>query len=520
MGERTKSISEIFWRVRTLKYRLIVDSLVIGAITGVVIVMYRIFASELGEIFNTLYARGRENIKVIPFILIALAAVSLSISEFVKREPMISGSGIPQLEGILSRKLSINRGRVLMYKFIGGVICLGAGLSVGREGPSVQMGGCIGEKFSKETKKLDHEEIYLTTCGSSAGLSAAFNAPISGVMFALEEAHKNFSPLIFLSAMIASLTADCVSKQFFGIVPSLKFNQLDIMPIKYYWTLIILGLIIGISGVIFNSGILKTQTMFKKSKLDMRIKIMIPFIVTGIIGIIMPDLIGGGHELIMNLQTNNYIISTLIMYLVIKFIFTFICFGSGVPGGIFFPLLVLGAVAGNIFGLLAVHMGIPEIYIMNFVVLAMAGHFSAIVKAPITGIILISEMTGSLAHLLPLAIVVIVAQLTSDLLKSAPIYETLLERLLEKKSGSNEYKGASKQKTLLEVSIDMGCRVDGKKIKEVRWPEASLIVAVNRGEKEIIPKGDVTLMHGDMITVMTSQLRSPMVLDELKELSS
>ena len=81
--------------------------------------------------------------------------------------------------------------KVLFYKFVGGIICLGAGLSVGREGPSVQMGGCIGEEFSKKGKKPDYEEVYLTTCGASAGLSAAFNAPMSGVMFALEEAHKN-----------------------------------------------------------------------------------------------------------------------------------------------------------------------------------------------------------------------------------------------------------------------------------------------------------------------------------------
>ncbi len=182
-----------------------------------------------------------------------------------------------------------------------------------------------------------------------------------------------------------------------GIIPSLKFNQLNIMPIKYYWVLIILGIAVGISGVIFNSGILKTQKMFKESKLNRYVKIMIPFFITGIIGMISPILIGGGHELIMELQSTDFMLITLMIFLVVKFIFTFICFGSGVPGGIFFPLLVLGALVGNIVGLVSIrYLGIPSIYIMNFVVLAMAGHFAAIVKAPITGIILISEMKGSL----------------------------------------------------------------------------------------------------------------------------
>ncbi|WP_300277639.1 ClC family H(+)/Cl(-) exchange transporter [Peptacetobacter sp.] len=519
-GKRLK-ISEIFKRTRDIKYRLIVDSLIVGAVTGIFIVVYRILALKLAGIFNRLYAVASQNIIMIPAVFILLASIAFIISEFVKKEPMISGSGIPQLEGILSRKLSINRGRVLFYKFVGGILCLGAGLSVGREGPSVQMGGCIGEKISKRTKKPDYEEVYLTTCGASAGLSAAFNAPMSGVMFALEEAHKNFSPMILLSAMIASLTADCIAKQFFGIIPSLKFQQLNVMPIKYYWVLIILGIAVGISGVIFNSGILKTQKMFKESKIDKNVKIMIPFILTGIVGMISPILIGGGHELIMELQNRDFILITLVVFLIIKFLLTFICFGSGVPGGIFFPLLVLGALVGNIVGIVSIrYLGIPSIYIMNFVVLAMAGHFAAIVKAPITGIILISEMTSSLVHLLPLAIVTVIAQLTSDILKSEPIYESLLNRLLERSNKTNEYKGASKQKTLLEVSIDMDCLADGKKIKEIKWPETSLIVAVNRGEKEIIPKGDLKLIHGDFITVMTSQDKSPYVLEELKRIST
>lgn len=521
MNEKRLKIADIFQSTRDIKYRLIIDSLLVGLITGVFIVAYRILALKLSGIFNQLYSYASNNITMVPAVFILLMAIAFVVAEFVKREPMISGSGIPQLEGILSRKLSINRAKVLFYKFIGGILCLGAGLSVGREGPSVQMGGCIGEEVSKRTKKPDYEEVYLTTCGASAGLSAAFNAPMSGVMFALEEAHKNFSPMILLSAMIASLTADCVAKQFFGIIPSLKFNQLNVMPIKYYWVLIILGISVGISGVIFNRGILKTQKMFKDSKLDRNVKIMIPFILTGMIGMISPLLIGGGHELIMELQSSDFVLITLLILLIIKFLLTFICFGSGVPGGIFFPLLVLGALVGNIVGLISVrYLGIPSIYIMNFVVLAMAGHFAAIVKAPITGIILISEMTSSLVHLLPLAIVTVIAQLTSDILKSEPIYESLLNRLLSKNNRANEYKGTSKQKTLLEVSIDMDCIADGKMIKEIEWPETTLIVAVNRGEKEIIPKGDLRLMHGDFITVMTSQDKSPYVLDELKRIST
>lgn len=504
-------------RTQNSKYILVKDSLLVGIAVATIIVIHRIIASKSSHIFINLYSKGRENLLLIPLIFTILIALGYTVAKQVKKEPMISGSGIPQVEGILTRRLKMDWFSVLVNKFVGGLICLGAGLSVGREGPSVQMGACIGEGVAKKLNKLESEEKYLITSGASAGLSAAFNAPLSGVMFALEEAHKNFSPLVLLSAMIASLSADFISKQFFGLTPSLHFEQLTSLPLNYYWSLIILGIAIGVSGVIFNKGILKTQSIFKESKLSTEIKIIIPFIITGFIGLISPILLGGGHELIMSLQESNFTITVLLTFIIIKFIFTFISFGSGVPGGIFFPLLTLGALVGNVVGLISVlYLGIPSQYLVNFIVLAMAGHFAAIVKAPITAIILISEMTGSLEHLLALCIVVLVAQLTSDLLKSHPIYESLLERLLSK--GTNKYEGSSK-KTLLETVVHMNSELDGKCIKDVSWPSNCLVVSIIRGNKEILPKGATEIIAGDYLTIMTDQNGSYEILEKVSQLA-
>jgi len=504
-------------RAQNPKYILIKDSFLVGLIVGIVIVIHRFIASELGHLFTNIYLQVRKNILLIPLIFALLIVLGYIVAKQVKKEPMISGSGIPQVEGILTRRLKMNWFTVLYNKFIGGLICLCAGLSVGREGPSVQMGACIGEGIAKKLNKLENEEKYLITSGASAGLSAAFNAPLSGVMFALEEAHKNFSPLVLLSAMIASLTADFVSKHFFGIIPSLHFEGLVSLPLKYYWTLIILGVTIGISGVLFNKGILKTQSMFKKSKLSTEVKIIIPFVITGIVGLILPILLGGGHELIISLQKSNFTIITLLTFIVIKFIFTFVSFGSGVPGGIFFPLLTLGALVGNLVGLISIlYLGVPSTYLVNFIVLAMAGHFSAIVKAPITAIILISEMTGSLEHLLSLSIVVLIAQLTSDLLKSHPIYESLLDRLLS--NGTHKYEGSNK-KTLLEVAVHMDSEMDGKCIKDIQWPNNCLVVAINRGAEEILPDGSTEILAGDYLTLITEQSNTSDILEQVVELA-
>ena len=257
--------------------------------------------------------------------------------------------------------------------------------------------------------------------------------------------------------------------------------------------------------------------MFKNSTLSTEIKIIIPFILTGIVGLISPILLGGGHELIISLQESNLTIIILLTFIVVKFLFTFVCFGSGVPGGIFFPLLTLGALVGNVVGLVAIlYLGVPSIYLINFIVLAMAGHFAAIVKAPITAIILISEMTGSLEHLLSLSIVVLIAQLTSDLLKSHPIYESLLERLLAK--GTNKYEGSGK-KTLLETVVHMNSEIEGKCIKDVLWPKNCLVVAITRGDIEILPNGSTEILAGDYLTFMTDQSSSYEVFAKVVKLA-
>ncbi|WP_455538862.1 ClC family H(+)/Cl(-) exchange transporter [Terrisporobacter sp.] len=518
MERKVEKVDVMLNRLKNLKYRLIADSLIIGILVGLVIVAYRIMINNLMPIFISFYEKASNNYLLIPIVFLVLIGLGFIVGKMVKKEPMISGSGIPQVEGILTRNLKQNWLSVLFYKFVGGLICLAVGFSAGREGPSVQMGACIGEGVSEKTNKLDNEKKYLITSGSSAGLSAAFSAPISGVMFSLEETHKNFSPFVLLSAMIASVMADFVSKQYFGLRPSLYFSKLKPLPLRYYWALIILGIIIGISGVIFSSGILKTQDLYKKLNTSIEIKCIIPFVITGIIGLIFPIALGGGNELIMVLKDGHFTLLFLFILIVVKFLFTFVCFGSGTPGGIFFPLLALGALVGNFVGIIySRYLGIPEIYLMNFIVLAMAGHFASIVKAPITGMLLILEMTGSLNQLLSLAVVVIISQLVSDILNSDPIYESLLGRILAK--GINKYQGRVGKKTLMEISVQIYSKLDNKEIKDINWPNDCLVVSIYRGEKEILPKGDTKIYAGDLLVVMTNEEDYSIILEDISKMA-
>lgn len=511
-NDKDENVLNILGTTDGLKYKMIGYSLIVGILSGATIVLYRILGEFLLKRFEVIYrfVSGKPLYVIGVFVLLIL--MSLFVTYCVKKEPNISGSGIPQVEGIITRRIETDWKKVLIYKFVGGIMCLAAGLSVGREGPSVQMGAAIGEGISKKANQMDYEHKYLITSGASAGLAAAFNAPLAGVMFALEEVHKNFSPIVLMSAMVSAVTADVITKAFLGINPSLRFAMLNKMPIKYYWSLVILGILVGLSSYVFNNGILKTKHLYRDLPIKKEFKIMIPFVCSGIVGMTLPVLVGGGHSLIMSMESLHISIFMMLLLFVIKYLFTFISFGSGVPGGIFFPLLAIGSIIGAIFGMICIrYLGVPAEYLINFAILAMAGHFAAILKAPITGIILIFEMTGSFEQLLPLSVVVFIALLTSDLLGVNPVYDDLLEDILSQ--SHEEYKGKENKKTLVELVVHLGSDIEGKYISEVEWPQNCLVVSIYRGEKEIIPRGNTRILEGDLLLIMVNQTESSRMLD-------
>ena len=233
-------------------------------------------------------------------------------------------------------------------------------------------------------------------------------------------------------------------------------------------------------------------------------KILIPFFCAGVLGFTAPELLGSGHDLIEKLTSVDMLLGTAVFLLVGRFLFSAVSFGSGAPGGIFFPLLVLGGYMGGIFAMAGIRLwGLDPVFLNNFVLLAMAGYFAAVVRAPLTGIILIFEMTGTLTQMLSLSVVSIVAYVTATLLGSRPIYESLLDRLLLRR-GEKPPKEQG-EKMLMHFAVSRGSRIEDLTIGEVRWPENCLLVAVERGSQEIIPRGKTRLLAGDVIVTMTDE---------------
>ena len=223
-------------------------------------------------------------------------------------------------------------------------------------------------------------------------------------------------------------------------------------------------------------------------------------------------------EALIEYLTNSDVMLKSVLFLLIgRFIFSAVSFGSGAPGGIFFPLLVIGGYIGGAFATISVqYFGLNPMYINNFVLLAMAGYFAAIVRAPLTGIILIFEMTGSLSQMLSLSVVSIVAYVVAILMKSKPIYESLLERLLQKRGES--VTDETGEKVLANFVVKQGSSIEEELIRDVKWPDNCLLVAIQRGTDEIIPKGKTKLQAGDLIVTMTDERDMGVIHEKMEAL--
>lgn len=506
--EKTKleRAMKAFVSERRFRMTLFWEGIAVGAITGLVIVAFRFLIEGLEVFWLERYAKVHSgDLGLAVLLLLAFSSIAVVLYKITQKEPMAAGSGIPQIKGILLGKMHMKWASVLVYKFVGGVLAIGSGLSLGREGPSVQLGATIGQGMSRISARSRFEEKFLLTSGAGAGLAAAFNAPLAGVVFCLEELQKNFSPFVLMATISATISATVVSQYFFGDAPIFHLDVLSVLPVRYYSILVIVGIFLGFLGIGFNKALAFSLDLYDKVPLKYGFaKPLIPVLLAAGLGLIFPQILGGGNHLVDSVLTTQYAMGFLLLLFTGKFLFTMICFGSGVPGGIFLPMLVLGALAGSVFGSGVEYLGIVATgYAENFIVFAMAGYFAAVVKSPVTGSILIMEMTGSFQHMLPLICVSMVAYVTADMLNGKPVYDILLERSLKKQQ---QVKIQMKYKRLLfEVVVENGSDLDGKCIHQISWPQYSLVINIRRGENEISPVGDTRIQAGDYIYIFANE---------------
>ena len=438
MNKKIDNLLELLVDKKRFSLRLLLEGLALGLGAGISISVFRYLLAGSEILRPVIYHNLREVLADGQWQWLALYILSFIIIAYllkliVAREPMCTGSGIPQIKGILQGDMSMRWFSVLWSKIIGGVLAIGAGMSLGREGPSVQIGACVGQGLSQTSRRTRFESRILMTAGAGAGLAAAFNAPLAGVIFGLEEMQKTISPALLLTGITASITAATVTEVVFGISPVFSMGYLLPLPLNLFDVLVVAGMVIGLLGRLFNIALAYSLNTYSRLGLSGMKKPLVPLALAGILGFVLPEILGGGNLLVDSLVVTDYTIGFLCLLFVGKFLFTMICFGSGVPGGIFLPMLVLGAAGGAVLAKLLVLAGLlPAMYYADIIVFGMAAYFSSVVKSPVTGSILILEMTGSFQHMLALLVVSLTAYVISDLTGGRPVYDELLDRALGK----------------------------------------------------------------------------------------
>ena len=423
---------------------IVLESIFIGLAAGLIVALFRLALVYGDELRLAWYQGLAEVIRSGRFPPIWLqiglfSILGLALGWMSLWRPMTRGSGIPQLKGYFEGRLQFRWLSELLIKLSSGILGIGMGLSLGREGPSVQIGAYVGMGMLSRSERPEAEKKYLITAGASAGLAAAFNAPLAGVLFALEELHRTFSPLLLTCTMAASMAADLVAGLFFGMHPIFNFRSLRLLPIGLYPWIILLGVISSFAGDLFKRALYFSQDLYKALPLPRYFWPILPLLVSIPLGLFLFDVTGGGHPLIESLTASSRTLSMLALLFTVKLMFTALSYGAGTAGGIFLPLLVCGALLGTFTGQALSAMGyIDQTYILNFLILGMAAFFTAVVKAPVTGAVLILEMSGNFNHFGGLMLVCLTAYVTSDVLISQPVYDVLLSRLMAADAGSEK----------------------------------------------------------------------------------
>lgn len=472
----------------------------VGAMAAVLAVAFR-FLLERAEDFRDLlleyFHHGSLYGYLIFIVLPGMAILAKYIT--IRVAPEAAGSGIPHVKGTLLHVSSLHPLRLIVTKILGGVLAIGAGLSLGREGSTVHLGAAAGKLTGELLGVPRRSERHLVACGAGAGLAAAFNAPLSGFLFVIEELQRELSPVTYGTAFIAAIVADTITRLSYGQVLDFQIRSYAAPSLTYLPAFIVLGVCCGVVGVLFSRLLL--FGLRSASQIPKRFSLVLPGAVAllGVgIALWVPTLVGTGHDLAEGILTGRFsfpsTLTFLALLLVVKLLHTVLSYSCGVPGGIFAPILVLGALLGSIFG----HVPLPADFTVlqpgAFAVIGMAGLFTAVVRAPLTGIVLVLEMTGNHEQLFALSTACLVSYLVAERLKQKPIYESLLEFDLQHSGIVSEDRG---DPLLLESVVEPGSSADGATVRDLELFEGSLLVTVRRGGSELIPKGNTRLAAGD-----------------------
>ena len=488
--------------VDTKRYLLpcLAFSCLTGALTGVIIFLFKVAIKYVQALSSLLYASARANPAFLPLLILGAIAISLAAYTLIKLFPIVRGSGIPNSLAILRGFIPFKWVRSLFGIFTSTLLTFLVGVPLGNEGPSVQMGCSVGKGainlFAKGNKAW---ERYTMTGGACGGFAAATGAPLTGIIFAIEEAHRRFSPILFMAASTATIAATVVTSGLCACFPMLNISPrlFDVpesaaLPLKHFWIAILIGLVVGGISIIFTKLYRLFNGLMNKTlkRVPLVAKVTVIFALVATIGFFLSGALGSGHDIIDSIfYSHAPVWYILIILLIVRAILLLVSTNSGITGGTLIPLITFGAILGSLISTLAISIGIlPAEYAGAIVLISMSAFLAASSRTPLTAIILTVEVFSGFNNIIMIAIGVAFAYLTIECSGTISFNDLISEQKIHE---------THKGKELITVNATFEVKakafVIGKEIRDILWPPYCAVISVKKHiiGSSIISEGDV-----------------------------
>jgi CIC family chloride channel protein len=406
-------------------------SFFVGGAVGLLGAIFRLALLQADRLRDQLVSQA-QGFGISGLVLVAAGCgVAAAVAAWLVRRfsPEASGSGIPHVESVLRRELPPAPYRLIPVKFFGGLLAIGSGLALGREGPSVQMGASFAHLLGRVFRCSPSDCLVLLAGGAGAGLATAFNAPIAGAVFVLEELYRRFDTRLTVATLGTSAGAISVSRVFLGDQPDFQVEALPYVGFATVPLHLVLGACAGLLGIAYNrtiiAGLAATERLHRW---PVELRAALIGIAIGLIAWFGPNLVGGGDPITQQALSGGKPFTWVVTVFLLRFAMGPLCYAARTPGGLFAPMLVLGAQGGLLYGALCTYWATGlALDPKAFAVVGMAAFFTAVVRSPLTGIVLAIELTGCSTLLLPMLSACFVAMLLPTLLRDPPIYDSLRE---------------------------------------------------------------------------------------------
>ncbi len=423
--------------------RLAIPALVVGAGAGVAAVVFRWLIQHATLVFSghTDYSAttGHPANPWVPwlgsgFVVLAPVVGGLLYGPLIHRFAREArGHGVPEVMFAVDRNGGRIRGSVAVVKALASAICIGAGGSVGREGPIIQIGSALGSTIGRWARMPEVRLKTLVACGAAGGISATFNAPVAGVFFALELLLGDFTPTSFGAVAIASVTAALVGRAVFGDTAFLHLPAIGGITPPEYLLFALLGLLAGAVGIGFTRVLYLVEDacdlLWRATRGPEWARPVVGGVLLGLLLLALPQMYGVGYPVLEHGVAGRYALGFLAVLVVGKVLATSLTLGIGGSGGVFAPSLFIGAMTGAAFGEVAAAVD-PALrgQVAAFAVVGMGAVFAGSTRAPITAGIMLFELTGDYALVLPVVVAVVVATAVSKVLSRDTVYTLKLSR--------------------------------------------------------------------------------------------